>query len=207
MTLWFREEKRGVDLGLGRGYSAATAARHMMGLHQANYALGPGRRWTRGCGWWEQTIWDRRCIWNNETLTNYRFVFVVFVFVSQYLHHLSHPRRRHIDEPCLRSSYSSATNNHWSCLSLKYSSASGILMMIIASVGFWEGRLNKVCSLLLTSLFPQPWFMMGVLNFSEDILNIIAVIARLCMCIFIYRIHRNNISWKSNSLHRISSLP
>ncbi|EGI66870.1 Diuretic hormone class 2 [Acromyrmex echinatior] len=36
--------KRGLDLGLNRGYSGSQAAKHMMGLAAANYAGGPGRR-------------------------------------------------------------------------------------------------------------------------------------------------------------------
>ncbi|XP_017879558.1 diuretic hormone class 2 [Ceratina calcarata] len=36
--------KRGLDLGLNRGFSASQAAKHLMGLAAANYAGGPGRR-------------------------------------------------------------------------------------------------------------------------------------------------------------------
>lgn len=36
--------KRGLDLGLGRGYSGSQAAKHLMGLAAANFAGGPGRR-------------------------------------------------------------------------------------------------------------------------------------------------------------------
>ncbi|KAK8389757.1 hypothetical protein O3P69_009035 [Scylla paramamosain] len=36
--------KRGLDLGLGRGFSGSQAAKHLMGLAAANYAGGPGRR-------------------------------------------------------------------------------------------------------------------------------------------------------------------
>ncbi|KAF5290724.1 hypothetical protein FQA39_LY14643 [Lamprigera yunnana] len=36
--------KRGIDLGLGRGYSGSQAAKHLMGLAAANFAGGPGRR-------------------------------------------------------------------------------------------------------------------------------------------------------------------
>merc|ERR1712154_672483 len=36
--------KRGLDFGLGRGYSGSQAARHQLGLYQANYAGGPGRK-------------------------------------------------------------------------------------------------------------------------------------------------------------------
>merc|ERR1739842_161666 len=35
--------KRGLDFGLGRGYSGSQAARHQLGLYQANYAGGPGK--------------------------------------------------------------------------------------------------------------------------------------------------------------------
>merc|ERR1712200_48872 len=38
------EEKRGIDFGLGRGYSGSQAARHMLGLQQASFAGGPGKR-------------------------------------------------------------------------------------------------------------------------------------------------------------------
>jgi len=37
------KHKRGIDFGLGRGYSGSQAARHMMGRYQANYAGGPGK--------------------------------------------------------------------------------------------------------------------------------------------------------------------
>lgn len=36
--------KRGLDLGLSRGFSGSQAAKHLMGLHAATYAGGPGRR-------------------------------------------------------------------------------------------------------------------------------------------------------------------
>ncbi|XP_065157896.1 uncharacterized protein Dh31 isoform X1 [Atheta coriaria] len=36
--------KRGIDLGLGRGFSGSQAAKHLMGLAAANFAGGPGRR-------------------------------------------------------------------------------------------------------------------------------------------------------------------
>nr|XP_023012748.1 diuretic hormone class 2 isoform X3 [Leptinotarsa decemlineata] len=36
--------KRGLDLGLGRGFSGSQAAKHLMGLAAANFAGGPGRR-------------------------------------------------------------------------------------------------------------------------------------------------------------------
>merc|ERR1712173_436851 len=41
-------EKRGIDFGLGRGYSGSQAARHMLGLQQASLLGGLGRR--RGAG-------------------------------------------------------------------------------------------------------------------------------------------------------------
>ncbi|XP_043193002.1 diuretic hormone class 2-like [Amphibalanus amphitrite] len=37
-------QKRGLDFGLGRGFSGSQAAKHMMGLAAANFAGGPGRR-------------------------------------------------------------------------------------------------------------------------------------------------------------------
>ncbi|KAL1506443.1 hypothetical protein ABEB36_005809 [Hypothenemus hampei] len=36
--------KRGIDFGLGRGFSGSQAAKHLMGLAAANFAGGPGRR-------------------------------------------------------------------------------------------------------------------------------------------------------------------
>ncbi|CAL8079481.1 unnamed protein product [Orchesella dallaii] len=36
--------KRGLDLGLGRGFSGSQAAKHLMGLAAANLAAGPGKR-------------------------------------------------------------------------------------------------------------------------------------------------------------------
>ncbi|EFX90445.1 diuretic hormone class 2-like isoform X2 [Daphnia pulex] len=40
----YEHQKRGVDFGLGRGYSGSQAAKHLMGLAAANYAIGPGRK-------------------------------------------------------------------------------------------------------------------------------------------------------------------
>merc|ERR1712032_1274204 len=40
----YRIDKRGIDFGLGRGYSGSQAARHMLGLQQVNFAGGPGKR-------------------------------------------------------------------------------------------------------------------------------------------------------------------
>ncbi|XP_067124346.1 diuretic hormone class 2 isoform X2 [Centruroides vittatus] len=37
-------EKRGLDLGLSRGFSGSQAAKHLMGLAAASFANGPGRR-------------------------------------------------------------------------------------------------------------------------------------------------------------------
>lgn len=37
-------QKRGLDLGLSRGFSGSQAAKHLMGLAAANFAGGPGRR-------------------------------------------------------------------------------------------------------------------------------------------------------------------
>ncbi|KAG8230229.1 hypothetical protein J437_LFUL010857 [Ladona fulva] len=36
--------KRGLDLGMSRGFSGSQAAKHLMGLAAANFAGGPGRR-------------------------------------------------------------------------------------------------------------------------------------------------------------------
>ncbi|KAK3858145.1 hypothetical protein Pcinc_035644 [Petrolisthes cinctipes] len=36
--------KRGLDLGLGRGFTSSQAAKHLMGLAAANFAGGPGRK-------------------------------------------------------------------------------------------------------------------------------------------------------------------
>ncbi|KAK6636833.1 hypothetical protein RUM43_010496 [Polyplax serrata] len=36
--------KRGLDLGLSRGFSGSQAAKHLMGLAAANFAGGPGRK-------------------------------------------------------------------------------------------------------------------------------------------------------------------
>lgn len=40
----FFSSKRGLDLGLSRGYSGTQAAKHLMGMAAANFAGGPGRR-------------------------------------------------------------------------------------------------------------------------------------------------------------------
>merc|ERR1711953_582801 len=40
----FVNKRGGIDFGLGRGYSGSQAARHMMGMYQANYAGGPGKK-------------------------------------------------------------------------------------------------------------------------------------------------------------------
>ncbi|XP_076369894.1 diuretic hormone class 2-like [Tachypleus tridentatus] len=39
-----KTDKRGLDLGLSRGFSGSQAAKHLMGLAAANFAGGPGRR-------------------------------------------------------------------------------------------------------------------------------------------------------------------
>ncbi|XP_066908449.1 diuretic hormone class 2 isoform X1 [Halyomorpha halys] len=41
---YLQSSKRGLDLGLSRGFSGSQAAKHLMGLAAANYAGGPGRR-------------------------------------------------------------------------------------------------------------------------------------------------------------------
>merc|ERR1711936_126230 len=45
-------EKRGIDFGLGRGYSGSQAARHMLGLQQVNQAGGPGKKKRSGGQVW-----------------------------------------------------------------------------------------------------------------------------------------------------------
>jgi hypothetical protein len=37
-------EKRGLDLGLGRGFSGRQAAKHLVGLASAQFAGGPGKK-------------------------------------------------------------------------------------------------------------------------------------------------------------------
>ncbi|XP_054715122.1 diuretic hormone class 2-like [Uloborus diversus] len=39
-----QNEKRGLDLGLSRGFSGSQAAKHLMGLSAASFANGPGRK-------------------------------------------------------------------------------------------------------------------------------------------------------------------
>eukprot|EP00093_Oithona_nana_P004461 04461.XXX_162384_164090_1 [CDS] Oithona nana genome sequencing. len=36
--------KRGIDFGLGRGFSGSQAAKHFMGMAAARYSGGPGKR-------------------------------------------------------------------------------------------------------------------------------------------------------------------
>ncbi len=43
-----RSTKRGIDFGLGRGYSGNQAAKHFMGLVASQYAGGPGKKRKRG---------------------------------------------------------------------------------------------------------------------------------------------------------------
>jgi len=40
----YKNQKRGIDLGLSRGFSGSQAAKHLMGMSAANFANGPGRR-------------------------------------------------------------------------------------------------------------------------------------------------------------------
>ena len=44
MTVSVFSSKRGIDFGLGRGYSGNQAAKHFMGLVASQYAGGPGKR-------------------------------------------------------------------------------------------------------------------------------------------------------------------
>jgi len=37
-------QKRGLDLGISRGFSGSQAGKHLMGLSAASFANGPGRR-------------------------------------------------------------------------------------------------------------------------------------------------------------------
>merc|ERR1711872_754782 len=37
-------KRTNIDFGLGRGYSGSQAARHMLGLQQASFSGGPGRK-------------------------------------------------------------------------------------------------------------------------------------------------------------------
>ncbi|CAL1294334.1 unnamed protein product [Larinioides sclopetarius] len=43
-SMMHNSDKRGIDLGLSRGFSGSQAAKHLMGLAAANFANGPGRR-------------------------------------------------------------------------------------------------------------------------------------------------------------------
>ena len=43
-NLPFGTSKRGIDFGLGRGFSGSQAAKHFMGMAAARYAGGPGKR-------------------------------------------------------------------------------------------------------------------------------------------------------------------
>ena len=36
--------KRGIDFGLGRGFSGSQAAKHFMGMAAASFSGGPGRK-------------------------------------------------------------------------------------------------------------------------------------------------------------------
>ncbi|XP_054153397.1 diuretic hormone class 2-like [Oppia nitens] len=40
----YKNQKRGIDLGLSRGFSGSQAAKHLMGMSAASFANGPGRR-------------------------------------------------------------------------------------------------------------------------------------------------------------------
>lgn len=42
--IFFCSAKRGLDLGLSRGYSGSQQAKHMMGIAAAGLSGGPGRR-------------------------------------------------------------------------------------------------------------------------------------------------------------------
>jgi len=40
----FFSSKRGIDFGLGRGFSGSQAAKHFLGMAAARYSGGPGKR-------------------------------------------------------------------------------------------------------------------------------------------------------------------
>lgn len=41
---FFFRSKRGIDFGLGRGFSGSQAAKHFMGMAAARYSGGPGKK-------------------------------------------------------------------------------------------------------------------------------------------------------------------
>lgn len=41
---FYSADKRGLDLGLSRGFSGQRAAKHLVGLSNAEFAGGPGKR-------------------------------------------------------------------------------------------------------------------------------------------------------------------
>lgn len=43
LSIWF-SDKRGLDLGLRRGLSGQRAAKHLVGLANAEFAGGPGKK-------------------------------------------------------------------------------------------------------------------------------------------------------------------
>ena len=43
--------KRGIDFGLGRGFSGSQAAKHFMGMAAARYSGGPGKKKKRSQYW------------------------------------------------------------------------------------------------------------------------------------------------------------
>jgi hypothetical protein len=44
LPLSISSSKRGIDFGLGRGFSGSQAAKHFMGMAAASFSGGPGRK-------------------------------------------------------------------------------------------------------------------------------------------------------------------
>ena len=42
--IFISSSKRGIDFGLGRGFSGSQAAKHFMGMAAARYSGGPGKK-------------------------------------------------------------------------------------------------------------------------------------------------------------------
>ena len=59
-SFWFPSilfsSKRGIDFGLGRGFSGSQAAKHFMGMAAARYSGGPGRKKKRSQYWTEKSL-------------------------------------------------------------------------------------------------------------------------------------------------------
>ena len=44
LFIFISSSKRGIDFGLGRGFSGSQAAKHFMGMAAARYSGGPGKK-------------------------------------------------------------------------------------------------------------------------------------------------------------------